>query len=95
MKNDITRRAAILSSIAALAGAAVPKAQADAPKWLNNPYSGSQNYGECVEHGPIPTKMIQGLAVSVLDDEGNPHEYGPVYNPKAIEQMQCLVDILI
>ena len=89
MDNSISRRAAILSSLAALATAAVPKADAAKKVWQDD-------YGECVEHRivPEPTKVIPGVLVRVHEKDG-PKEFGPVFHQKCIEQMTQLVDLAL
>ncbi len=82
---NINRRTAILSSLAALAGAAVPKAEA--ATHCERGYTG-ENGSAAYRIVPEPTKLIPGILIRVEDKL-----FGPVYEMKAKERIYELLNI--
>lgn len=90
---NIDRRSAILGSLAAVAGAAmpIPDGIAGTPHIGRYPLHIHHMTGP-LEPDPVPTKVCRGLIAVVLCDDGTRQHYGPVYDPEVFE---ALVNLLV
>lgn len=93
--NNINRRAVILGSIAALAGAAMPKV--NTPVWMSIQDRSARpqhKYGDCVDLRP--TRVVFGLVLTVHGSGADSNrEYGPFYSQEHMAMVGRVASILI